>query len=139
MLSLSISIISTRFLSSIQLSNQKEIWSPFSIFQLIPFLRRSLLFTILFHTGELLLFHLYLRRSEFNKYFALINCTHRLGAYVRTFQASLHWKALLMASVLRNRSPPTLLGRRILSQAISGKPFSKLDFLQKKSLLHLSR
>ena len=61
-----------------------------------------------------------------------------LSSSVRIFQANLHWKALLIASVLRSPSPPFTLGIQTLSHAISFSPFSALDLFQKNSLLILS-
>jgi len=58
-----------------------------------------------------------------------MDCTHKLETPI-TFQASLHWKALLTASALYKPNPPLLFGLQTLSQAISGMSFSILFFLK---------
>jgi len=69
---------------------------------------------------------------------SFINWVQRLESLVSTFQASLHWKAILTTSAFRRPSPPLCFDVQILYHAISRNPFSALDFCQKKSRRSLS-
>jgi len=53
---------------------------------------------------------------------------HRLDTLVSIFQASLHWKALLTASVRCSPNPPLFLGAQIISHDIRGKPLTVFVF-----------
>jgi len=88
---------------------------------------------MLFHRGESDDFIVQERKSLCFKYFACIDRTQILLSFVRIFQASLHWKALLMASVLRSPRPPLALGVQTLSHAMRGNPLSVFDLFQKNS------
>jgi len=132
-------VMSRRDLFSTQLSIQNEIRSPRPTFHMSPCWSRLRLCKIVFHTGESVAFRVPWKKSSILRYLVHIAQTQRLDYAVRVFQASLHWNALLVGSVLRRPNPPIALGRHTLSQASIGNPFSVCDFFQKKFQLHLSR
>ena len=69
---------STRLVLSTQLSHQNVIFLSFLIFCLIPFIRTTLLLSVLFHTRESLDLFLHSNKSECLRYFYLLISTYKL-------------------------------------------------------------
>jgi len=130
---------STKLALSHQLSHHNIIQSPLPTFHLMPFLSNNLLLSTLFQAGESVLLLLVSKKHCDLRYFRLTTEDHKPSDPVRTFQASLAWKARLTASVFLNPNPLRFLGWQILSHATIGKPFSVPYFFQKKVLFTRSR
>ena len=129
---------SCRHFLSVQLSNQNDMSLPSATFQIIPCRINSLHFIILLHTIESSCLILLWKKSCCYTYFPCIIWTHILSLLVRIFHASLHWNAVLTATVLRRPIPPLSLGLHIRSHATRGIPLSVLFFFQKNSLFNRS-
>ena len=83
----------------------EDVRSPFPTFHIIPFLSNPLVFKIFFHASESLYLRTQLKRSELCKYFVFMYWTHKREVPIRIFHASVHWNAMLEASILRSSTP----------------------------------
>ena len=107
-----------------QLSFQKETKRPLPICHLRPLRKLSLKDINLRHCQELLWGGLWSNKCVLCKYLLFTNLTHRLFDWVKIFQSSFIWRALLVASAFFMPRPPNFLGLQILSQ-----PIRFVDFL----------
>ena len=106
---------------------------PSPTFQRIPRLINGLIRRRHFHTQESAGLALDSKKWLVSPYFALICWTQKFSGWVSNFHTNLAKNVVLTAAVFRSPSPPSFLGRQILSHAINGNPLSEAEFLQKKS------